>query len=475
MEKDQISTGNPSQLGSKNEMALDLMMVQLRILAIRPDTNQEIRERFIEMVTGRIATLQTYTGVRSKSQNTQLDTLVTYMSKFNDGKFYGEESIKDLFERQEELSLKLEEKLAIIAPKVIRAKKIRITGMSPSTKSTIRRYMRISRKIFNQCVDLQNKGAPSKQIRDFVVRISNISEEHEQISEHVRQKAFDKFSSSNNATDSLGGHLGFISGSKDEKWAGFQHRDCVFKDKTLILFGKMKLELKESVPSGLAVNDLEITESHGIFHVMVPHSIFYSKPPEFKTLDVRCCALDMGERTFGTLYDPSGTIASIGMNVQRRVNDRLNISWKITNALKRDDFSMKKRKKLEKRKRKASNKLKNMIKDMHHKVANWLVQKYDTIIIGKLGIGVMKCKRRGKRVIQTLSHYSFRRTLLQKASVAQKNVSVVSEWFTTKQCNQCGHINWKIGSNEEFSCNNCKVVVHRDIHSARGIFIKSLS
>jgi len=86
----------------------------------------------------------------------------------------------------------------------------------------------------------------------------------------------------------------------------------------------------------------------------------------------------------------------------------------------------------------------------------------------------MRSKRKGKRVLQALSHYSFRQTLLQKASVYQKDVRVVSEAYTTKQCNRCGFINWTIGSNETFSCKNCKVVCHRDVHSGRGIFIRSL-
>jgi len=90
-------------------------------------------------------------------------------------------------------------------------------------------------------------------------------------------------------------------------------------------------------------------------------------------------------------------------------------------------------------------------------------------------MGVMKSKRFGKRVIQSLSHYSFRRTLLQKATLARKVVKVVSEAYTTKQCNRCGYMNWTIGSSEVFSCKNCKTVCHRDVHSGRGIFIRSLS
>lgn len=182
----------------------------------------------------------------------------------------------------------------------------------------------------------------------------------------------------------------------------------------------------------------------------------------------------MGERTFGTLYDPDGTIAFLGTDANKRVKQRLRVVWKLRNGLKTKHSASKKRR-VKKAVRRASAKLKNLIKDMHHRLANWLVQNYDVVLIGKLGIGVMKAKRNGKRVLQALSHYSIRSTLLQKASVNQTSVRVVSEAYTTKQCNQCGYMNWTIGSSEVFSCKNCKVICHRDVHSGRGIFIRSMS
>ena len=59
--------------------------------------------------------------------------------------------------------------------------------------------------------------------------------------------------------------------------------------------------------------------------------------------------------------------------------------------------------------------------------------------------------------------------------IVQTILKVVSESYTTKQCNRCGYMNWKIGASEVFTCKNCKIVCHRDVHSGRGIFIRSLS
>jgi transposase len=106
-------------------------------------------------------------------------------------------------------------------------------------------------------------------------------------------------------------------------------------------------------------------------------------------------------------------------------------------------------------------------------VANWLTDEYDTVIIGKLSMGVMKTKRKGKAVLQSLAHYRFRRVLVQVANKKGKRAHVVSEYMTTKQCNHCGFIDWKVGANKVFLCPNCKVDIHRDIHGARGIFLSN--
>jgi len=316
------------------------------------------------------------------------------------------------------------------------------------------------------------KNLEKSVLRKKCVRGKFIPKELLGVPEHVRQKAFDKFSSSLKSSDELGGKLHFISSKKDDAWVGFQHGDCKVSQNILKIY-KMEFGLSEDVSD--VPCDIEITESYGFFNISFVEARTFTKrfPPDIETS--RICALDMGERTFGTLYDPDGTIAFLGTDVNKKVKDILKIIYKKKKALKKS-YKLEKRKKISlfKSWRKSSLKLKNLIKEMHHRVANWLVHNYDVILIGKLGIGTMKTKRRGKRVLQSLSHYSFRSTLLQKATLKRKVVSVVSEAYTTKQCNHCGYMNWTIGSSEEFTCRNCHVKCHRDVHSGRGIFIKSL-
>lgn len=182
----------------------------------------------------------------------------------------------------------------------------------------------------------------------------------------------------------------------------------------------------------------------------------------------------MRKTTFGTLYDPNGIIAFLGTVVNPKVKNRLWVIYKKRNGLKMK-LSYRKGLKDSNACRRSSTKLKNMIKDMHNRLADLLVLQYDLIIIGKLGMGTMKTKKMGKRGLQSLSHYLFCRTSLQKATLAMKVVKVVSEVYITKQCNRCYYMNWTKTSREIFSCKNCTTVCHRDGHSGRGIFIMSMS
>lgn len=473
MEKDQICRGSAVQISAKNKTILKLLSTQLKILIISGcDSNlenpilNEINER-----RNKIIEFGESTGKLSKSQEKELEEYERIVDVYLAGTIPSEDLSKLKDEQDKYISI-LSEKILFTGKHSKRAKRVCIRNMSKETRSTLRMHMTSSRKIFNMALDFHNKGFRGEELRKRCVRGKFIPKELLKTPEHIRQKAFDKFSSSLNASKELGGNLHFISNNKEDSWVGFQHRDCKVSQNILKIYN-MEFVLSEDVSD--IPCDIEITESYGFFNISIVGVRVFTKRlvPDIETS--RVCALDMGERTFGTLYDPDGTIAFLGTDVNEKVKSILRIIYKKKKTLKKSyKLDNRKRISLFKSWRKSSLKLKNLIKEMHHRVAHWLVQNYDVILIGKLGIGAMKTKRRGKRVLQSLSHYSFRSTLLQKATLNRKVVSVVSEAYTTKQCNHCGYMNWTIGSSEEFACRNCHVKCHRDVHSGRGIFIKSL-
>ena len=307
MENDQISRGNAVQKSAKNVLVMKLLLVQLRILAVRQEQNTHVLTAVVQSVRQRIETIREYgdtTGKLSKTQQKQLDTLATALHKYNTGSFHGDDSISDLLYHQDELTDQLAKRFVTTDAHLKRAKRVGVRHIDPKSKSKLREYMRASRKIFNKALDGHNKGTKGEALRQTCVRSAHLTEDLKKIPEHVRQKAFDKYKSSQASCDELGGHLAFISRKKDQQWVGLQKRDCKIEGNTLKLFGRVELQLKETVDQGEPDCDLEITESCGVFYVTVQSNLKYDKPPKVDIRSSRFCALDMGERTFGTLYDP---------------------------------------------------------------------------------------------------------------------------------------------------------------------------
>lgn len=86
----------------------------------------------------------------------------------------------------------------------------------------------------------------------------------------------------------------------------------------------------------------------------------------------------------------------------------------------------------------------------------------------------MKKKQRHK--MSLLNHCNFVDKLLEKQNEYPKcNVMVVKEAYTSKTCSNCGFIKYNLNSNKTFKCDDCGIVIDRDINGARNILLKKLS
>lgn len=266
MEKAKKSRGNAIQKSAKNIPVMRLLVVQMRILSVRRERNEHVANMVMQSVNDRIETIKEYrqsVGKISKTQEKQLETLTTSLDQFTRKAFHGDETMDELLSVQDSLTDQLAERLLTLDSHVKRAKKVRIVGMTPSHKSELRRYMKSSTKIFIMAVDFHYKGVRGEDLRRQCVRSKIISEDLRKTPEHIRQKAFDKFSASRASCDSLNGHLAFISRKKDDQWVGLQKGDCVFSGTKLTIFGKLEIELEETVLERKPRCDVEITKSYG--------------------------------------------------------------------------------------------------------------------------------------------------------------------------------------------------------------------
>jgi len=69
------------------------------------------------------------------------------------------------------------------------------------------------------------------------------------------------------------------------------------------------------------------------------------------------------------------------------------------------------------------------------------------------------------------------RLLFKQQEYPWSKVIIIDEAYTSKTCTNCGRINWKLGGNKVFKCNNkkCNIVLDRDIVGARNIIIRYLT
>lgn len=189
-------------------------------------------------------------------------------------------------------------------------------------------------------------------------------------------------------------------------------------------------------------------------------------------------ALDPGVRTFLTGYDSNGNVLTFGekKDIQHIRQKRMASDWLQKGFFVK--FDKKKRvfvqkglitnKYLQEKNRILGNKMmrncKNEIKTFHHRVAKYLLDNYNNIIIPEFKSSNTNKKKGGNRKIgkdtvkalSVWSHFEFRQILLTKGKNKGVQVHLGSEEYTTQTCGYCFEKHKEIGSNKSFVCPNEK-------------------
>lgn len=119
-------------------------------------------------------------------------------------------------------------------------------------------------------------------------------------------------------------------------------------------------------------------------------------------------------------------------------------------------------------------KVRNSRRDLHHKVAKSLVDRYGTIAAESLNIQGMLKNRRLARRISDAGWYSFIQILLGKAESAGSKVVLVDPKNTSQQCSNCGEIVRKSLAVRVHRC-ECGLVLDRDENAAINILARAAS
>ena len=226
--------------------------------------------------------------------------------------------------------------------------------------------------------------------------------------------------------------------------------------------------------------------------------IRYWKPSQLETQEQRShhssiVSLDPGVRTFMTTYSPDGTAYKLGDQASNRIYRLMIVDDKLQGRLQTnmrcDGSRMSKtnRRNLRQSRVRLGEKIDNLVSELHWKVANFLVSRYEEIVIPPFETAKMsqryeatrqRWRRIGKKTTRQmgrLRHYQFRQRLLYLAKCHGVQVHVMTEEYTSKTCTNCGHLHQTLGGNKVFKCSSCGVSYDRDAGGSRNILIKNMN
>ena len=124
------------------------------------------------------------------------------------------------------------------------------------------------------------------------------------------------------------------------------------------------------------------------------------------------------------------------------------------------------------------NKKKKILTNLYHQISNYLLKKFNSILIPTLDIKQLLRKGKNNRwynkMILSMGVLTFLENLKTKSSL-YINSTIYSnsvEHYSSKLCSRCCTINFKKNESEIFSCSNvnCKLIKDRDYNAAKNIY-----
>lgn len=338
-------------------------------------------------------------------------------------------------------------------------------------KQILKQWMGVSRLCYNYAVELlQNKkysfydlrkkvitrleqSKPFTKLTPFDIRAGAVKDAH-----IAFQTAKDKSFSTKKK------HTVSFRSKKDNESSIFIPRATVKKQAIYTSYLK---KLKSSSPFESAKHDCRLSyKRHSGYYLLIPQA-FSTEITENQGKFGKLIALDPGVRTFMTCYSQEACF-EFGARDIGKIN-RLQYHLRTLTGS---------------RKRKAASRLRKKIKDLvtevHWKVAKFLCQNYENILIPEFRVSQMVKKedrKLNKTTVKSMlswSHYAFRMRLIHQAKKYGTCIWVTNESYTSKTCTRCGEINPTLGSSKTFNCGKCGLKIGRDVGGARNIYIRAL-
>jgi putative transposase len=218
-------------------------------------------------------------------------------------------------------------------------------------------------------------------------------------------------------------------------------------------------------PIGEVKYDCRVILENGRYFLIKPEDRAIKRPDNQRLPVV---ALDPGVRTFQTIYSEN-IVGKFGESDFSRIYRLCYILDNLYSKRKKEHSNRYNRKL-----KRIRWKIKDLISEIHHKLALFLVKTFDCVLIPSFETSDMVTKLHSKvaRAMLGWSHYRFKQFLKYKAQEYSCEVVEINEAYTSKTCGKCGLIQ-NIGSKKVLKC-SCGLKIDRDYNGARNIFLKNI-
>ena len=236
-------------------------------------------------------------------------------------------------------------------------------------------------------------------------------------------------------------------------------------------------ELKRREPIPHAHGDSKLTLSHHQYHLSVP----------FKRMGPHLNESNLQPQTWQTKHEslpwtPASETSSPGSpktaagnwdrktsrRIQRLCQHQDNLLSRATRAPSR------KRRNMRRAAGRMTVRIQNLINELHHKTARFLVDNFEVILLpdfktsGMVTRSQRRIRSKTVRNLLSFAHHRFRNFLRHKASENGRTVLIVNEAYTSKTVSWTGEINHKLGGRKTVSSSDGRRM-DRDHNGARGI------
>ena len=225
-------------------------------------------------------------------------------------------------------------------------------------------------------------------------------------------------------------------------------------------------KLKTAEPLLKPTHDCRMVLQNGRYFVVVPIDVAVKRPENQR---LSACALDCGVRTFQTVFSKE-LILKVGEHDFQRIFRYCYALDKLISRKKKERSD-----KFNKAMQRIRWKVRDLIDEIHNKLALTLCRLFDVVYIPSFETHdmVSKLKHKTSRAMLGWAHYRFKMKLKSKAEEYSCKVIDCTEEYTSKTCGNCGTEN-QIGVKEVWTCKHCDCVHDRDINGARNILLKQM-